>query len=178
MKQSAACVIFEPWSDMFSPYCMRREKDRAFYEADPQVQLGTPLKQTRGPSDTVFGDLCEVFRLLELRGEYTSFIVDLESELAFLRHIADCKLCREEVKMMVNREGGEDTWWSNLFSGMLPEILGEDQASVEPCPRLDDYGDLEAFIAARVGWRIQRVEGIRGDAEIELADIKDRLSGE
>jgi hypothetical protein len=39
------------------------------------------LKQKRGPSDTVFGGLCEVFRLLELRGEYASFIVDLESEL-------------------------------------------------------------------------------------------------
>ena len=134
------------------------------------------MKQTRGPSDTVFGDLCDVFRLLELRGGYESFIVDLESELAFLRHIADCKLCGEEAKTMVDREGGDDTWWSNLFSGRLPEILGEAQLSVEPCPRLDDYGDLEAFIAARVRWRIQRVEGIRGDAEIELADLKDRLS--
>ena len=136
------------------------------------------MKQTRGPRDTVFGDLCEVFRLLELRGEYESFIVDLDAELAFLKHIAECKLCGGEAKMMVNREGGDDTWWSNLFSGMLPETLGEEQVSVEPCPRLDDYGDLEAFIAARVRWRIQRVEGIRGDAEIELADIKDRLSGE
>ncbi|GAI36833.1 unnamed protein product, partial [marine sediment metagenome] len=90
----------------------------------------------------MFGDLCEVFRLLELRGEYASFIVDLESELAFLRHIVECKLCWEEAKMMVNREGGEDTWWSNLFSEMLPEILGEDQVLVEPCPRLDDYRDL------------------------------------
>lgn len=134
------------------------------------------MKQTRGPSDTVFGDLCDVFRLLELRGGYESFIVDLESELAFLRHIADCKLCGEEAKTMVDREGGDDTWWSKLFSGRLPEILGEAQLSVEPCPRLDDYGDLEAFIAARVRWRIQRVEGIRGDAEIELADLKDRLS--
>jgi len=134
------------------------------------------LKRTRGPSDTVFGDLCEVFKLLELRGEYESFIIDLESELSFLRHIAECKLCGGEVKMMVNREGSDDTWWSNLFSGMLSENLGEEQASVEPCPRLDDYGDLGAFIAARVRWRIQRVEGIRGDAEIELADIKVRLS--
>ena len=134
------------------------------------------MKQTRGPSDTVFGDLCDVFRLLELRGEYESFIVDLESELASLRHITECKLCWEKAKTMVNGEGSEDSWWSNLFSGMLPETLGEDQLSVEPCPRLDDYGDLEAFIAARVRWRIQRVEGIRDDAEIELADLKDRLS--
>ena len=161
---------------MFSLLCIQREKDRVFYSADPKVQLWTPLKQTRGPSDTEFGDLREVLRLLELREEYTSFIVDLESELAFLRHIADCKLCGEEAKMMVNRERGEDTWWSNLFSRVLPEILGEDQTSVEPCPRLDDDGDLDAFIAARVRWRIQRVEGIRGDAEIELADLQDRLS--
>jgi hypothetical protein len=55
-------------------------------------------------------------------------------------------------------------------------MLGEGHVSVEPCPRLGDYGDLEAFIAARVSWRIHRVEGIRGDAEIELADIKVRLS--
>ncbi len=79
--------------------------------------------------------------------------------------------------MMVDRVGGEDTWWSNLLSGRLPELLGEEHVSVEPCPRSGDYGDLGAFIAARVSWRIQRVEGIRGDAEIELADIEDRLIG-
>ena len=135
------------------------------------------MKQTRGPSDTAFGHLCEVFRLLELRGEYTSFIADLESELSFLRHIVECRLCGEEAKIMVERVGDEDTWWRNLFSGRLPERLGEEHVSVEPCPHLGDYGDLEAFIAARVSWRIQRVEGIRGDAEIELADIKDRLTG-
>ncbi len=134
------------------------------------------MKQTRGPSDTAFGDIREVFRLLELRGEYTSFIADLESELSFLRHIVECRLCGEEAKIMVGRVGGEDTWWSNLFSGRLPELQGEEHVSVEPCPRLGDYGDLEAFIAARVSWRIQRVEGIRGDAEIELADLQDRLS--
>jgi len=136
----------------------------------------TPLKQTRSSSDTVFGDLCEGFRLIELRGEYVSFIIDLESELAYLRHIVECNVCGEEAKRMVDREGSEDTWWSNLFGGMLPVTLGEDQVSVEPCPRLEDYGDLEAFIAARVGWRIKRVEAIRGDAELELADITDRLS--
>ena len=134
------------------------------------------MKQTRGQSDTAFGPFCEVFRLLELRGEYTSFIADLESELSFLRHIVECRLCGEKAKMMVDRIGGEDTWWSNLFNGRLPELLGEDHVSIEPCPRLGDYGDLEAYIAARVSWRIHRVEGIRGDAEIELADIKDRLS--
>ncbi len=149
--------------------------NRAFYEADPHVQRGTPVKQTCGPSDMVFDDLREVFRLLELRGEYESFIVDLESELAFLRHIAECKLCLEEAKMMVNGEGREDTWWSSLFSVVLPELLGEEQDAIEPCPRLDDYGDLDAFIAARVRWRIQRVEGIRGYAEIELADLIGRL---
>ena len=134
------------------------------------------MKQTRSPRNTVFGHLCETFRLLELRGEYESFILDLESELAFLRHIVECKICGEEAKMMVDREEGDDTWWSNLFSGMLPENLGEDQVSAESCPRLEDYGGLDEFIAARVSWRIQRIEGIRGDAEIELTDIKDRLS--
>jgi hypothetical protein len=65
------------------------------------------MMQTRGPSDTAFGPLCEVFRLLELRGEYTSFIADLESELSFLRHIVECRLCGEEAKMMVDRDGGD-----------------------------------------------------------------------
>jgi len=124
----------------------------------------------------VFGHLCEAFRLLELRREYESFIVELKSELAFLRHIVECKICGEEAKRMVDREESDDPWWSNLFSGMLPENLGEAQVSVEPFPRLDDYEDLEMFIVARVRWRIQRVEGIQGDAEIELKDINDRLS--
>ena len=132
--------------------------------------------QTRGSSDTEFDDLREIFRLLELKEEYASFIVDLESELAFLRHITDCKLCWEEAKTIVNGEGGVDTWRSNLFRSGLSEILGEEYRSVEPCPCLEDYGDLDAFIAARVRWRIQRVEGIRGDAEIELTDLQNRLS--
>ncbi len=90
------------------------------------------MKQTRGPRDTVFGDLCEVFRLLELRGEYESFIVDLDAELAFLSHIVECKLCGGEAKMMVNREGGDDTWWSKLFSGMFPETLGRNRYRSNP----------------------------------------------
>jgi len=61
-----------------------------------------------------FGDLQEVFRLLELREEYVAFIADLESELAYLKHFMDCKLCWEKAKMMVNRERGDDSWWSNL----------------------------------------------------------------
>ena len=101
-------------------------------------------------SDMEFGDLQEVIRLLELREEYIAFIADLESELAYLKHFMDCKLCWEKAKMMVNRERGEDIWWNNLFSRMLPESLGEDQVLVESCPRLDDYGRLDAFIAARV----------------------------
>jgi len=132
--------------------------------------------QTRGSSDREFDDLREIFRLLELREEYTSFIVNLESELEFLRHIAECKACWEEAKMMINGEGGVDTWRSNLFRREPPETLSEEQSSVEPWPCLEDYGDLDAFIAARIRWRIQRVESIRGDAEIELADLQDRLS--
>jgi hypothetical protein len=123
-----------------------------------------------------FGDLQEVFRLLELREEYAAFIADLESELSYLKHFMDCKLCWEKAKIIVNRERGDDSWWSNLFSRIFPESLGEDQVLVESCPRLDDYSDLDAFIAARIRWRIQRVEGIRGDAEIELADLQNRLS--
>ena len=55
-------------------------------------------------SDMELNDLQEVFRLLELREEYTAFIMDLESELDFLKHIEDCKLCREEAKMITHFE--------------------------------------------------------------------------
>ena len=69
------------------------KRTEIFNEADPQAQLWTPWKQPRVPSDTEFGVICEVFRLLELRGGYTSLIVDVESELAFLRHITGSNLC-------------------------------------------------------------------------------------
>jgi hypothetical protein len=91
-----------------------------------------------------FGDLQEVFRLLELREEYAAFIADLESELTYLKQFMDCKLCMEKAKMMVNGERGDDSWWNNLFSRKLPEILGEDQISVKPCPLLDDYEELDS----------------------------------
>ena len=121
-------------------------------------------------------DTCEDFSLLELSGKYRSFIIDLETELSLLKHIKECISCQETVRRIVLQEIIGDTWWKNLFSEALPKTLGEEQPFVEPCPRRDDYNNLDSFIKARIKWRIQRVETLKEDAEIELSDIQNRFN--
>jgi hypothetical protein len=122
-----------------------------------------------------FRDICENFSLLELSGKYSSFIIDLETELILLRHIRECIICQDVVKKIILQEEVGDKWWENLFSETLPKAIGEEQPFVEPCPHREDYNNLDSFIKARIKWRIQRVETIKEDAKIELSDIQNRL---
>jgi len=68
---------------------------------------------------------CDTLNLLTLKGEYASFIADVENEIAILRHIHD----------------------------------------EEP----------DGFIDERIRERVERLRGIRADAELELADLRERL---
>ena len=113
--------------------------------------------------------------MLELRGEYVSFIMDLETELALLKHISECDGCREKVKGMIDADGARDDLWGRLFCRDLPEIMGKKGDSSEPCPEREHYEDIDGFIDARVDWRISRVQEILSSAEVELGDLQERL---
>jgi hypothetical protein len=122
---------------------------------------------------------CEGVKLLELRGEYASFIIDLETEREILIHLMGCERCRDRVKLIVQR-GEDDDRWNRLFSRDLPEVLGETQdtldASVVLCPRVEESDDVDNFINARIRWRIKKLRELIDNAETELRDLNSQLS--
>ena len=115
---------------------------------------------------------------MEVRGEYVSFIMDLETELALLRHIVNCNRCRKNIKEMINVNGFRDDLWSKLFCNDLPKIMEMKGDSSEPCPDLNDFEEVDEFINARVAWRIHRVRDILSSAEVELEDLQERLKSD
>jgi hypothetical protein len=122
---------------------------------------------------------CEAFRLLELRGEYSSFILDLETELEILKHLQICERCREQIRRSVEEKRKFNGWWGNLFSEDLPRILREDPESnirTEECPRIENYHNLCEFIDERIRWRRIKLGELKNDAELELTDLEKRIS--
>ena len=125
------------------------------------------------------GQDCEEFRLHELKGEYASFILDLESEATLLEHVLGCKRCRDRIRRLIEGGGGQDDRWGGLFSGELPSLLGEEGVTLPgrtgDCPRLRDYSEVDDFIEDRIRWRARRLLEMRSDAEDELKALKARL---
>jgi len=147
-----------------------------FYPSIRPYHRRSSLRRTRiDESIAELGESCEGFRLLELRGEYTSFIMELETELALLRHIVDCDGCRMKIKEVIDADGMRDDLWGRLFCRDLPEIMGKKGDSSEPCPDREHYEELDGFIDARVDWRIRRVREILSSADVELSDLQERL---
>jgi len=101
--------------------------------------------------------------------------MDLETELALLKHIVGCDGCRMKIKGMIDVDGARDDLWGRLFCRDLPEIMGKKGDSSEPCPDREQYEDIDGFMDARVDWRIRRVQEIMSSAEVELGDLQERL---
>jgi hypothetical protein len=124
---------------------------------------------------------CEEFRLHELKGEYASFILDLESEANLLEHVLGCKRCRDSIRRLIEGGRGQDVWWGSLFNGELQSLLGEEGVTFTgrtgECPRLRDYSDVDDFIEDRIRWRAKRLLEIRSYAEEELKALKALLEG-
>lgn len=132
-----------------------------------------------GTSPDGLGQDCEEFRLHELKGEYASFILDLESEANLLEHVLGCKRCRDRIRRLIEGGGGQDDRWGSLFSGELPGFLGEEGVTFPgrtgDCPRLRDYSEVDDFIEERIQWRAKRLLEMRSDAEDELKALKAHL---
>lgn len=77
------------------------------------------------PSPDLVGD-CEEFRLLELKEEYVSFILNIEFEDALPGHVPACRRCRDYVRRLIESGIGRDDRWGCLFSGELQDLLGEE----------------------------------------------------
>jgi hypothetical protein len=94
-----------------------------------------------------FGRECEEFRLIELKGEYASFILDLEAEATLLRHILRCVRCHEDARRFIEEGYGRGDWWGTLFSRELPDLLGDDivPGRIGEYPKLADLYQRRRF---------------------------------
>jgi len=100
---------------------------------------------------------CETLNLLTLEGEYASFIADIENEIATLKHIQACETCRKSITEKTgDTQTPAENRWRRLFT------RGDDE---EP----------DGFIDERIRERVERLRGIRADAELELNDLRERL---
>ena len=107
-----------------------------------------------------WGGDCEAMRLLGLEGEYLSFIQGTETELGLLRHVLECDGCLRAVKDGVRGVGSGDL---GDFGRLFDDVVGVEVA------------DLEGLIVRRICQRIEQLERLRGDAVLELGDLRANL---
>ena len=108
---------------------------------------------------------CEHLKLIRLEGKYLYFIVETSTEMGILEHAKKCKDCREYIKDIVkNNEKSEI--FGNLFETDVENTL---------VPNYSDFKTKDSFIDARIDWRLDRLEKILRDAELELEDLRKRI---
>ena len=118
---------------------------------------------------------CESYILLELRGEYISFIIDLETELSILKHFLVCKRCRGYIKRFVEMKCKNEDKWSKLFSRNQPAMIIDNEkitqikeGTQQKQERVEDNG---SFIDERIKWRMTIIRNLIINAESELSDL-------
>ena len=118
---------------------------------------------------------CESYKLLELRGEYISFIIDLETELTILKHFLACKKCRSYIKRLVEMKCKNEDKWSRLFSRNLPAMIIDNEKTTQTKERThqkqERVGDNGSFIDERIKWRMTKIRNLIINAESELSDL-------
>ena len=108
----------------------------------------------------VWGGDCEAMRLLGLEGEYLSFLLDMEVELGLLRHVLGCSMCLETIKGQISGEGESDL-------GTIGELF-DDAMGV-------NVVDLDDLVERRISQRIEQLERLKKDADLELEDLRRNL---
>ena len=108
----------------------------------------------------VWGGDCEAMKLLGIEGEYLSFLLDMEVELGLLRHVLGCNVCLGTIKERISEEG----------KGELGSIgvLFDDVTGV-------NVVDLDELVVRRISQRIEQLERLKEDADLELEDLRRNL---
>jgi hypothetical protein len=118
-------------------------------------------------SDPEWVGRCETLDLLSLEAQYLDFILDMEKEIRYLEHFLECPTCLSEAINLVDEEANDD--WSRLFSRETTEIIRTGR------PRFKDYDKNEAFVRARIFWRLDKLESLLIDAENEMENLQKEL---
>jgi len=108
----------------------------------------------------VWGGDCEAMKLLGLEGEYLSFLLDMEVELGLLRHVLGCNMCLGTIKERMSGEGkGELGTIGELFD----DVMGVNVV------------DIDELVERRISQRIEQLERLKVDADLELEDLRRNL---
>ena len=123
------------------------------------------------------GDKCNDFRMLELVSEYSLFIMDLDAEESLIKHIRKCSECLAHVKQLIQNQNPSYDWWRNLFRTAQSSILEKDQGSKKQANRnsFERYTFTDELIKERIQWRIDRIQELKVDAELELESLKNQI---
>ncbi len=108
----------------------------------------------------VWGGDCEAMRLLGLEGEYLSFLLDMEVELGLLRHVLGCNTCLRTVKQRISGEGKSEL---GTIGVLFADVMGVNVV------------DLDELVERRICERIEQLERLKEDADLELADLRRNL---
>jgi len=108
----------------------------------------------------VWGGDCETMKLLGLEGEYLSFLLDMEVELGLLRHVLGCNVCLGTIKERISGEGKNEL-------GTIGELFN-DAIGV-------NVVDLDELVERRINQRIEQLECLKEDADLELEDLRRNL---
>jgi hypothetical protein len=120
---------------------------------------------------------CESLWLLHMEADYIGFMVSIESEVRQLEHIGSCRVCMDKLNDIYKETHDPVDELEKIFAVDLPQNLAGIPGS-EDYPRKSDYPDADAFIKARIGWRIKRLKNLLADAELELSHLSGRIREE
>ena len=109
---------------------------------------------------------CETIELLRLEGRYLKFIVETHTELNLLEHVEECSECKQEILNAVEKDEPLADY-GNLFQKEVEDKI---------VPQWTDYKNPENFIDARIQWRKRRLKELLDNAELELENLRERLS--
>jgi len=110
---------------------------------------------------------CEDLDLLILQWDYIAFLFDIEMEIHYLEHFLDCEICLKEIRLLVESKETE-TGWGKLFAREAGTIH-------DKRPIYKNFPSTDAFIEARILWRLEKLRSLAIDAEMELEDLRERI---
>ena len=139
--------------------------------------VGFMTSAQTGRRYTALAEDCEPLTFLHMEAEYIGFMVSLESETRLLKHIRSCRGCKDKLAEIFTESRSPKDELDELFSTNLHEKL-RGNLSMTDCPNRENYADADTFIEARIDWRLDKLGKILSDAELELAQLSERIKEE
>ncbi len=120
---------------------------------------------------------CEPLWLLHMEAEYIGFMVSIETEMRLLRHLRSCRPCKNKLSDVFTAARDPADELEELFASDLENRL-VGKPTTFYCPKRNDYTDADAFILARIDWRLNNLKKLLSDAELELGHLSGRIREE